>query len=165
VYHIVYSYRLHDEHAVFERRKIRKGDGNVQGESNVAPAKRRYDRKKPVVSFRVSREQLEKLDELIKGSGISKGRFLRRALGLEIEKKDRIYRKGRKDGYREAKEKYAAFVRCKGCGEPIPIIGGEMEIIVDYAVEQLFCVYHRDCRPPDVPEEMCQLFDREVVDE
>lgn len=137
----------------------------MQGENTGAHAKKRYDRKRPVVSFRASREQLAKLDELIKGSGMSKGQFLRRAFGLQLEKKDKMYRKGFRDGYRKAKQKYTTLVCCKGCGEPIPVIGLNMEAMVDDAVNKVYNWYHKDCKPPNVHESECELFDREVTDD
>lgn len=136
--------------------------------SSIPPAKRRYDRKKPVVSFRASRKQLEKLNELVKGSGLSKGRFLRQALGLQLEKMDKIYRKGYREGYREgyekARERHTIHVCCKGCGEPIPM-DRSMELWIDFAAGEALNFYHRDCRPRDLPEDVCQLFDREADDE
>jgi hypothetical protein len=131
----------------------------VQGESSVEPAKERYDRKRPVVSFRVSREQLVKLEELIKGSGVTKGRFIRRALDLELKKMRRIHRKGYREGYEKAKKEYTMHACCKGCGDPIPLTT-DMEQWIDIAAGEVLNVYHRDCRPRDLPEDACQLFDR-----
>lgn len=136
----------------------------MQGDRNAESAKKRYDRKRPVVSVRVSMEQLEKLNGLLRSSGLSKGRFIRQALGLQLEKKDLIYRKGRRDGYREAKEKYTTHFCCKECGEPIPIIGGDLELWICHAADRVLNVYHRDCRPPNLPEDACLLFDRVVDD-
>lgn len=137
----------------------------MRGKNEDSPAKKRYDRKKPVVSFRISTEQLEKLNYLIKGSGMSKGRFLRGALDLGLDKKDLIHRKGYREGYEEAKQKYTAFVQCKGCGEPIPVIGIDMNLLIAHAVEELYNWYHKDCRPPVDPNIDFKLFDRKVDDE
>lgn len=136
----------------------------MQGESNVAPAKKRYDRKRPVVSFRVSREQLEKFEELLRGSGLSKGRFLRQALGLQLEKKDRIYRKGRRDGFRKAKEKYKVLVWCNSCGDPILVKDDDMKLKVGNVVAQYLNWYHKDCKPQNMADDECELFDKVVDD-
>lgn len=137
----------------------------MQEESSGGLAKERYDRKRPVVSFRVSRKQLAKLEELIRGSGISKGRFVRRALGLELEKKDRIYRKGRRDGYRKAKKRYRVDVLCGMCGGPILVKDDDMKTKVCKAVGRTYNWFHRDCKPGDCADDECELFDREIEDE
>jgi len=165
VYHAVYRHRLHDEYGAFGRRSGQKGDDGVQGESSGGPAKERYDRKRPVVSFRVSRNQLEKLDALVKGSGMSKGRFLRRAFGLELEKTDEVYRKGRRDGYHKAKEEYSVYVQCQVCAEPLLVKDEDMKVKVGWAVAKALNVYHRDCKPQNMADDECELFDREVSDE
>jgi hypothetical protein len=165
VYHIVYSHRLHAEYGTHGKRSGQKGDDDVQGESSGGPAKERYDRKRPVVSFRVSRNQLEKLDALVKGSGMSKGRFLRRAFGLELEKKDEVYRKGHRDGYRKAKEEYSVDVFCNAGDGLIPVRGDDMKIKIRNAISKVYNVYHRDCKPQNMADDKCELFDREVSDE
>lgn len=138
----------------------------MRGRGEDPPAKKRYDRKKPVVSFRVSREQLEKLNGLIRGSGMTRGRFLRGALDLQLEKKDRIYRKGYREGFGKAKEKYTTHICCKGCGDPIPMVGGDdMEQLLCHAADEVLNVYHKDCRPPNLPEDACLLFNRPVADD
>jgi len=137
----------------------------MQGESNVAPAKKRYDRKRPIVSFRVSREQLLKLEELIGGSGISKGKFVRRALGLELEKKHRMYRKGLRDGYRKAKKRYRVDVWCGMCGGLILVKDDGMKTKVCKAVARTYNWFHKDCKPGDLADDECELFDREVEGE
>lgn len=115
------------------------------------PAKERYDLKRPVVSVRVSAKQLEKLNDLIKGTGMSKGRFIRRALDLGLEKKDLIYRKGYREGYEKAKDKYTMHLFCDECGDPIPIHGPDAEILVSHAISQTFRVYHKNCQPTKAP--------------
>ena len=92
--------------------------------SKRPPAKKRYDAKRPVVAVRVSREQNEKL-----------------------EKKDRIYLKGYKEGFAKAKVKYTVHLFCDECGEPIPIHGTKAELVVSHAVSQSFSVYHKNCQP------------------
>jgi hypothetical protein len=146
VYNVVCRLRLHYECGAFGGWSARKGDDDVQGESSGGPAKERYDRKRPVVSFRVSRDQLEKLDELIKGSGLSRGRFLRRAFGLELEKKDRIRKEGHEEGYFKAKEMYAIHVTCDVCGEPI-LLEPFVQAALNQALKQTYDLYHKDCRP------------------
>ncbi len=137
----------------------------MQGKNSVEPAKERYDRKRPVVSFRVSREQLAKLEELIRGSGISKGKFVRRALGLELEKKDEVYRKGHRDGYREAKEEYSVDVFCNAGDGLIVVRGDDFKRKIRNVVAKTYNVYHRDCKPQNMADDRCELLDREVSDE
>jgi hypothetical protein len=128
-------------------------------------AKERYDTKRPVVSFRVSREQLAKLGELVKGSGMSKGRFIRRALNLELEKKDRIYRKGHRDGYRKAKEEFGVDVFCNAGDGLITVTGDDLKTKIRNVVAKTYNVYHRDCKPQNMADDKCVLFDREISDE
>lgn len=125
------------------------------------PAKARYDAKFPVVSFRVTMEQAEKLDVLTKVSGKSHGGIMREALQLEIGKSDAIYRQGYRDGFHKAKEKYIVKVWCNVCGEPIVVIGDDMVLKVGDAVARIYNWYHRDCKPADFPDDECELFDKE----
>ena len=165
MYHVVYRHRIHDEYGAFGRRSGQKGDDGVQGESSGGSAKERYDRKRPVVSFRVSSGQLEKLDALVRGSGMSKGRFLRRAFGLELEKKDEVYRNGHRDGYRKAKEEYSVDVFCNAGDGLIVVRGDDFKMKIRNVVAKTYNVYHRDCKPQNMADDKCELFDREVSDE
>ena len=132
-----------------------RGDGISRG------AKKRYDSKRPVVAVRISREQNEKLEKLIRDSGLSKSRFIRRALRLELEKKDRMYRKGYQEGLAKAKDKYTTHLYCRECGKPIPIQGVIAESVVCDLVNQSARVYHEDCQPPMVPGETRLLFEKD----
>jgi len=129
------------------------------------PSKKRYDRRKPVVSFRVSKEELDKLDKMREGSGLSRGQFLKRTFGLELTKKDDVYRKGHRDGYRKAKEEYSVDVFCNAGDGLIVVRGDDFKMKIRNVVAKTYNVYHRDCKPQNMADDKCELFDREVGDE
>jgi len=89
------------------------------------------------------------------------GEFIRRALNLEIKWGNRIYSKGFKAGFSKAKEKYRVRVWCNGCCDPITVPGSDMEMEVGNAIVKTCNWYHRDCKPPNLPDDECRLFDRE----
>jgi len=89
------------------------------------------------------------------------GEFIRRALNLEIKWGNRIYSKGFKAGFSKAKEKYIVRVWCAECCEPITVLDGESEMEVGNAVAREYHWYHKGCKPPNMSDNECRLFDRE----
>lgn len=117
------------------------------------PARKRYDAKNPVVSFRVSAEAYERLKAVLSKQDKSIGDFFREALTIE----ERNYNEARKRGYRkgfdDAKERYALFLTCIACYDGIPIDDENVkeELIEGYEKN----VLHHECRlPRDISPEM-----------
>jgi len=133
-------------------------------ERGISPSKRRYDARHPTVSTRLSAEQHAILDDLVRKSGVSMGKFIRRALTLEIKRENEIYHRGFKAGLSKAKEKYRVRVWCNECGGPITVLGIDMEIKVGDAVARTYNWYHRDCKPANLSDEDCELFEMEWPD-
>lgn len=98
---------------------------------------------------------------LTKVSGKSHGEIMREAVQLEAGKSDAIYRRGYRDGFHKAKEKYIVKVWCNACGEPIAVISDDMALKVGDAVAQTYNWYHRGCKPVEVPDDECEPFEKE----
>jgi flagellar biosynthesis/type III secretory pathway protein FliH len=87
----------------------------------------------PAVTFRVSPEDLRKLERLEKRTGQSRGRLLRENLGIAERDADGAferghstgwdegYEAGRKQGFEEGKKTFAIGYYCNVCKKPIPI--------------------------------------------
>jgi hypothetical protein len=108
-------------------------------EKGRSPAKKRYDDRHPVVSFRVSRKDYDLLKETLAKQNKSIGQFFREALEVE----ERNYNDAFWNGYRKAKERYAVYVTCYSCGEPIAIDDQEMKEEIYLSIVQI-CMHH-DC--------------------
>lgn len=96
----------------------------------VPPAKERYDAKHPVVSFRVTEEQLKKLDNLVETKGMPRAEIIRRVLQLQLQKVDEIYWRGYFDGFRAGKQLYEGSIfseRCRACGNVVNSVIGETD--------------------------------------
>lgn len=119
-------------------------------------AKQRYDSKCPVLSVRITKEERDKIDDMIGRSGMNQAQFIRQALHLESEKSNKVYDRGHEDGYREAKTKYSIRIRCSVCGETMIVTKDETKKLVRLAAEMCNS-YHEECIPPDVPTEDCIL--------
>lgn len=105
------------------------------------PSRVTYERTHPVVSFRVSANLYQRLQELLKKTGKSIGDFFREALGVQQADTSRVYQaaysEGHKEGYEEghedgyvegekagwnsAKEDFLVTFPCSICGEIIPV--------------------------------------------
>lgn len=133
-------------------------------DGGISPSKKRYDARHPTVSARLTAEQHAMLDDLVRKSGISMGEFIRRALTLEIKRENEIYWAGHRAGFSKAKEKYRVRVWCNECGDPITVLGLDMEIKVGNAVAREYNWYHRGCKPANLSDEECELFEREWPD-
>jgi flagellar biosynthesis/type III secretory pathway protein FliH len=119
---------------------------------NTLPAKKRYDEKHPVVSYRVSREEYDRLKEVLAKQDKTMKEFFREALGLE----ERNYKEARKAGYRrgfkDAKEKYAVHLYCVGCGEEIALMDENVKKAI---AEEYLTVVHEGCGIPDHIDTEC----------
>ena len=129
------------------------------------PSRKRYDLAHPVLSLRVSKEDYEALKKVLEISGKSIGQFFREALGTAQRETRTAYEKGRRDGYRKAKKEYRVIVGCKLCGGPILVKGDIMKMKVGDAVAKVYDWYHKECKPSELAEDECELFDRETEDE
>jgi len=124
------------------------------------PAKARYDAKFPVVSFRVTKEQAEKLDRMKEVSGKSHGDIMREALQLEAGKSEKIYQEGYNKGFSEAKKKFGVDIWCNKCSEGIIVSREDTKVKVGNAVAEVCNCYHEDCRPPEIPRDECIIIRR-----
>jgi hypothetical protein len=106
---------------------------------HIPPAKKRYDDKHPVISFRDSRGVRDRLRTILEKQNKSIGQFFREALEVE----ERNYNEAFWNGYRKAKERYAVYVTCYSCGEPIAIDDQEMKEEIYLSIVQI-CMHH-DC--------------------
>jgi hypothetical protein len=87
----------------------------------------------PAVTFRVSPEDLRKLERLEKRTGQSRGQLLRGNLGIAVRDADAAfehghstgwdegYEAGRKQGLEEGKKTFAISYYCSVCRKPITI--------------------------------------------
>jgi hypothetical protein len=133
--------------------------------AHVPPSRERYYQAHPVVSFRASQEDYAALKKTLGTSGKSIGQFFREALGTARRDTRIAYEKGRRDGYRKAKKEYRVIVGCKLCGGPILVKGDVMKMKVSDAVAKVYDWYHKECKPSELAEDECELFDRETEDE
>ncbi|MEM2944703.1 MAG: ribbon-helix-helix domain-containing protein [Methanomassiliicoccales archaeon] len=86
---------------------------------SAPPTKERYDMKHPVVSIRVTEEQLKKLEVMAKTAGMPRAQIMRIALGIEVGKIEEVYWRGYFDGFIAGKRLYEGsltFERCPKCG-------------------------------------------------
>ena len=82
-----------------------------------SPSKIRYDQSHPTVSFRVKREDYDKMKKLLNQKGQSIADFFKEALGIQEES----YQKAYDNGYNDAKKKCTVRHRCRVCKEWIEI--------------------------------------------
>lgn len=89
------------------------------------PAQIRYEKSHPTVSFRVSRDIYDLLNQRLKDLGdVSFADFVKESLGLQQLKMpdiDEIEGKAWGEGYDEAKEEHQIWYYCNVCGERIDI--------------------------------------------
>ena len=109
----------------------------------ISPAKKRYDEKHPVISFRDSRGLRDRLGTVLEKQNKSIGQFFREALEIE----ERNYKEAYWRGFREARERYAIYTICLSCYEPIAIDNEELKEEITARVEQI-CL-HLGCPLPD----------------
>lgn len=116
-------------------------------------ARKRYDAKHPIVSFRVSAESYDRLKTLLRRQNKSIGDFFREALEIEERNYSEARRRGYRKGFGDAKEKYAVFLTCVACYDGIPIDDENVkeELVESYERN----VLHHECQlPHDLSPEM-----------
>ena len=87
------------------------------------PSQVRYDKQNPVLSFRVTHEELARINELAELAGKPVGTMVREQLGLYVKKAryKAMYSQGRSEGYGDARERFEVWYYCSVCCEPITI--------------------------------------------
>ena len=108
--------------------------------SDKPPSRERYEQQNPTVSFRISREKKETLDDLVEGMETTKKEWFETVIEDTKQQYDAVFEqgftKGRRegfadgreegcaegydegydDGYGQARDKYHVLVPCAGCG-------------------------------------------------
>ena len=88
------------------------------------PSQKRYLDKNPVVSFRLTKEEKEKLDAIADGEDMTPGQYVRNFLkGIidEREKEHELYDRAFHDGLDEGEKVWQIWYYCNVCGEQIDI--------------------------------------------
>jgi len=118
---------------------------------NKSPARDRYEKGHPVISFRVDKELYDRLKAIKKVEGRSMADILKAGLGL-IEVKIRTekeiwqqgYDEGQVNGYELAESEYKVTYPCSICGESIEVTTDEeKKAIAEYMREDGWG--HADC--------------------
>ena len=120
-------------------------------------AKVRYDRKRPVISVRVTHSQKRKVEEMAIATGKSVGRLMREGLKLEQKELAEAYRRGFESGRQEARDECLVRIPCV-CGHYFPVVGEERIRVAEDILATYGNWYHSSCRPEGVPTEDCRLF-------
>ena len=87
-----------------------------------------YDGKNPVVSFRLNKEDMKKLEEIASREGMTKGQYVRNYLKGIVEKREteaKIRKDGFDEGYENGKKDWQIWVDCYKCDEPCYIEPGD----------------------------------------
>jgi len=97
------------------------------------PAKIKYDKSHPIVSFRVTPDLKKKLEDIKMMSDKNPADILKEAVGLQTKSIKNAYTKG----YLMAQIKYTVTYRCSVCGEVIEITTSkEKKEVAQYMKEQ-----------------------------
>jgi len=119
----------------------------------MPPAKRRYDKRHPVISFRVSEEEEGRLRNLLEKQKKSIGQFFREALEVEERNYEEASNRGYRKGLARARQRCAVIVNCAACRAPIAIEDEETKADLAETVERAeYCYLCEDCEPPDWAE-------------
>jgi len=104
---------------------MKKGKGDKK---RKLPSRERYEKNKPVVSFRVPKEVYDKLQAVTKKTGMSRTDILKVGLGLikvkirtEEEIRKEIYDDVLVEGHTLAVERFMVVYQCSECGRPIEL--------------------------------------------
>lgn len=125
----------------------------MQKGPNKNMSKKRYDKKNPVISCRISEEQRKTLDELSVKTGKSQGQLMRQAMNLELPGMNEVYNHGYQDGYRKARDKYGITIQCSECLKGVVVTSDYLKSKIRDIVIDFGC-YHEECWPfIDPPEE------------
>ena len=85
---------------------------------HVPPSRIRYEAKKPTLSFRVTKEELQEIRETKRKSGLKLSTLMLQGARISEELKE-SYARGYQRGYRNAFGRF--LIRCGGCGDPIEV--------------------------------------------
>ena len=85
---------------------------------HVPPSRIRYEAKKPTLSFRVTKEELQEIREIKRKSGLKLSTLMLQGARISEELKE-SYARGYQRGYRNAFGRF--LIRCGGCGDPIEV--------------------------------------------
>src|SRR6267143_7287537 len=83
---------------------------------HITPSRVRYETKKPTISLRLPKEELEQVREMERQSGLKLGELMMRGVHLEGKVKEG-YLQGYRRGVRDTMGRFP--IPCPGCGEPI----------------------------------------------
>lgn len=121
----------------------------VKGKPTSA-RKGRYEEANPVISFRVPREDYERVKDLIAAEGESIGEFLRRAFDVEQTDLQSAHSRGLLKGYQIAKKKFAIYANCVSCGEEVAVSDEQLREVAQDNFRVNCCpqVLHDGCRAP-----------------
>ena len=85
------------------------------------PSQERYLAKNPVVSFRLTKEEKEKLEEISEGEDMTVGEYVRDFLNgivREREREQERYNNGYGKGYEKGVKDWGIWYICNICGKP-----------------------------------------------
>lgn len=92
--------------------------------SNRYPSQDRYDQKNPVVSIRLTREELEAVERVVKALGTTKAELVREALWRKSSSIDGMLRLQYQLGLQEGNRRRRVLIPCTKCSEPIELVRG-----------------------------------------
>ena len=116
----------------------------------IFPSQRRYMDENPAITFRMKREEKERIVQMAEMAGKSVSELVRVALlGLE-EDFSEAYEKARSEGYKkgvmDAKVTYRIWFFCSVCGGVIDLLphSNEHKAIIDYLKKERWV--HQECQ-------------------
>ncbi len=126
------------------------------------PSRRRYEEENPTVSFRISKNSKEELDQLVQDLDLTKKGWFEGVIAEESGRFSAVFeqgftkgeKKGYDDGYddgyeegrQDAYQEYVSVVPCADCGEPVPVNTEERRSRLYETIEQLHIDW--SARPP-----------------
>ena len=109
-----------------------------------SPSRVRYERNNPVISFRATKEMLERTEAVKKAEGKSNADIFEDGLGLnevkirsEKDIRDEAYQKGYTEGYQAARKLYAVTFLCIICRKTIEVTTEEVKNIIRKRLREL----------------------------
>jgi hypothetical protein len=119
----------------------------------ISPAKKCYDEKHPVISFRDSKGVRDRLRNVLEKQDKSIGQFIREAIEIEERNYKEALRRGYRDGLDEGRRRYAVLVPCIACASDTVIDDEKTKAELWEEVQRgeyfNLCM---DCDPPDFTE-------------
>lgn len=83
-----------------------------------SPSRERYEEENPVVSFRISQEAKEQLDELVEQLDTTKKDWFEGVIQERAQDTESAW----EAGYQAAKDEYCVEIPCVICGEPTELV-------------------------------------------